>query len=174
MSNILYMLLPAWFSTFADLPSFHANVDFLAINSTNNTKMKLDAVGYPLPHFECSFQPTAFNKEIQRTETKPGSDLMLNVTVTTTSLFWHTIQLEFEPIASGNVTCVATNSEGFDDIEICVERDFSIYSFDANQTINVGQELTLLCISTVGEPDGELRLDWFLNGVYVPSAGGKP
>lgn len=98
---------------------------------------------------------------------------MLNVTVTTTSLFWHTIQMEFEPTESGNVTCVATNSEGFDDIEICVERDFSIYSFNANPPIIVGKELTLLCISTVGESDDELRLDWFLNGAFVPSASGK-
>lgn len=139
----------------------------IAVSSAQTIQLK--CLGYPLPNVTCLFVPQMLNEQLQRIpirfETKP----IENINVVPISWFRHEINFDITPNEAGVIHCMAENSAGRAELEMCVEKYLFIYNSHAGHSINVGQELTLLCIIS----NEELHSEWYLNGVRKDSMDGK-
>lgn len=146
-----------------------SHVDFIAIDITHAMYVEFKYAGYPMPNFTCFFEPQTLDRQLKRIENKSERKSIESVHVTSSSLFRHEIKFDFTQTESGVIRCIAENSFGRADVDICVEAKFFIHNFDGDRPINVGQELLLLCINS----DDSTDIDWYLNKTLIESIDGE-
>lgn len=131
--------------------------------------IQLQCIGYPLPKVTCLLVPHMINEQLQRIPIRLETKTITNITVASITWFRHKINFDVTPNEAGVLHCMAENSVGRAELGMCVEKNLFIHNTHAGQSIYVGQEVTLLCISS----DEYAFIDWYLNGNLKDSVDGK-